>query len=159
MSALHVKPDKEKTIKHIQIDYVLMLLFCLSVIGLAILAWLLDWRYQPVFFAMAFVAFLFLGSKKEIPDETWTTQQNANWTKRFTTIKVKDGFLIYVFGEGPGDVDKYELSEIDSLNISGNRLNLKFKDGHTKKLTTKYWAQSEVKGFVDKTNKLLQRNS
>ncbi len=159
MGALHVKPDKEKTIKHIQKDYALMFLLCLSVIGLAITAWLLDWRYQPVFFVMAFVAFLFLGSKKEIPDKTWTAQQKANWTKRFTTIKVKDGFLIYVAGEGPGNIDKYELEKIDSINITGNRLNLKFKDGHTKKLTTKYWSQNEVQGFVDETNKLLQNNS
>jgi len=159
MSIKHVKPDLEIATKHIDKDHALMLVLCISIIILSIVAWFLDWSYQPVFFVMAFIAFLFLGQKKDIPDSSWSPQQKGSWTKRCTTIKVKDGQLVYVSGDGPNDIDNYALSTIQRLDLNNNKLIIQFKDGTSKKVSAKYWANDDIQGFVNATNSQLQENS
>ncbi len=159
MSTRYLKPDMETTISYIKRDHAMMLLLCVSIILLALAAWVLNWRYQPVFFVMAFVAFLFMGQKMDVPDETWSAQQKASWSKRYTTLRVKDGALVYVYGDGPGDVVRYELEDIRSIRKLGNKLLVDFKDGRSEKIIAKYWPQSEVRMFIEEINELLQPGS
>ena len=136
-----------------------MVLFCLGLISLALCAWQFDWSHKPVFYVMAIIGFLFLGSKKELPNEDWSPQQKAAWTKRFTTIKVKDNQLVYVSGESPNSIDTYDLSNIKLLNDKGNKLVITFIDGTVKKISTKYWSSDNVQDFIKTTNELLASSS
>lgn len=155
MRVSYLKPDLETTIAYIKRDHAMMLLLCLSIILLAFAAWVLNWRYQPVFFVMAFVAFLFLGKKMDVPDDTWSAQQKASWSKRYTTLKVKDGALVYVYGDGPGDVVRYAFEDIKSIRKFGSKLMVDFTDGRTEKIVAKYWPQREVQMFIGEINEFL----
>ncbi|MCP4289053.1 MAG: hypothetical protein GY792_32305 [Gammaproteobacteria bacterium] len=106
---------------------------------MAIYAFFNDWGHLPVFVIMALVAFMFLGAKKDIPDETWSPQQKGAWAKRYTTLRINDGEIIYVAGESSNERESYSLAEIDQLQYRSNKIFI-YKNGSlNRKINCKYW--------------------
>ena len=156
---MHLKPDIDIATKHIERDYYLTFLLCISVIALAVYAFIQDWGYKPVFVIMSLVAFIFLGNKKDIPNETWTPQQKATWTKRYTTLNIKDGNIVYVSGESPSDRESYELTNISHIEHKDNKLFIIQNDSIARKISTKYWEPAQVQQFLLQANEQLSKNS
>lgn len=156
---MHLKPDIAITTKIIERDYYLTFLLCISVIAIAVYAFVQDWGYKPVFIVMALVAFIFLGSKKDIPNETWTPQQKASWSKRYTTLNIRDGNIVYVAGEAPSDRENYELSSISKIEYKNNQLVIIQNDSVIRKISTKYWDPTHVQQFILEANEQLSKNS
>lgn len=156
---MHLKPDIDIATKLIGRDYYLTFFLCISVIALAIYAFIQDWGYKPVFVIMALVAFIFLGNKKDIPNETWTSQQKGAWTKRYTTLNIKDGNIVYISGESPSDRESYDLTKISHIEFQNNKILIISNDSVTRKINAKYWEPKQVQQFVLKANEQLPRNS
>jgi len=159
MKASSIKPDMEVCKKYIDRDHTLMVLLCLSVILLCAISWLQDWPYKVIFSVMAFIAAMFLGNKKDFPDDNWSPQQKADWTKRYTTIKIKNNELVYVSGNSPNDIERFNLDTIDSLFIVSKKLMIKFKDKSVKKVSAKFWSPNDIDSFIKYTNGVLRGSS
>ena len=108
---------------------------------------------------MAFIAAMFLGNKKDFPDDNWSPQQKADWTKRYTTIKIKNNELVYVSGNSPNDIERFNLDTIDSLFIVSKKLMIKFKDKSVKKVSAKFWSPNDIDSFIKYTNGVLRGSS
>lgn len=155
----HLKPDIDVVSKHIERDHNLMFILCFGVIVLAVVSFIMDWPYKAVFVAMAVVSFIMLGGKKDIPNESWSPQQKGAWTKRYTTLKIKDGKLTYIAGDSSSDKEVYELSDIDPLKYESNKL-LIIKNGAVeRKISTKYWLPEKTQEFIFNVNEEISKNT
>ena len=159
MKASFIKPDMEVCKKYIDRDHTLMVLLCLLVILLCAISWFQDWPYKLVSSGMVFIAFMFLGNKKDFPTDDWSPQQKADWTKRYTTIKIKDNELVYVSGNSSNDIERFNLDAIDNLIIESKKLIIQFKDRNAKKISIKFWSSEDIENFVAYTNGILRSSS
>jgi len=148
----HLKPDINITTKIIKKDHTMMILFCLSIIFLAVYAYLNDFSRVGIYVVIGIVAFLFLGTPIDIPNETWTSSQKASWTKKYTTLKIEKDELIYVLGNSPKDRKVFLISEINTINYKNKKLILTFINGKRYAINAKYWHPIDIKKFIDEFN-------
>ncbi|WP_373032950.1 hypothetical protein [Sulfurovum sp.] len=107
---------------------------------------------------MSIVAFLFLGSKADIPDETWSPQEKGAWTRRYTTLKLKEGQLIYVSGDRPDSRESFDMNTLKEIEYRKKKLILHFNDLTTRTINAKYWNPNLVKDFIESINAQLSSN-
>lgn len=129
-----------------------MILMIFSIILFTIYAFVQNLPHLGVYIVMSIVAFLFLGSKADIPDDTWSPQKKGAWTKRYTTLKLKDNELIYVYGDNPAHKETFDIDKLEDVEYKKNKLLLHFKNSKTHKINAKYWNPNDVKSFVDSLN-------
>ncbi len=155
---MHLKPDLEITTRIINRDQNLMVLMCISIIIFTIYAYIEDLSYFGVYLTMSIVAFLFLGSKADIPDETWSPQEKGAWTRRYTTLKLKEGQLIYVSGDRPDSRESFDMNTLKEIEYRKKKLILHFNDLTTRTINAKYWNPNLVKDFIESINAQLSSN-
>ena len=144
----HLKPDLEITKRIIDRDYLITFVVIISIIVVSIYALYSDWDYKPVFVIMGIVSFVFLGNKKDFPDDSWSAQQKGAWTKRYTTLKLRNDELIYISGDSPNDRETFALEGLQSISINKNKIVLELKGASDRSISTKYWAADAVRDFV-----------
>ena len=144
-----LKPDIEITSKILNRDNMLLKVMCLSIIALAIFAYVNDFSRFGIYIVIAIVAFLFLGHTPEIPNDSWSSGEKASWTKKYTTLKIKDNELIYIYGNSPLDKDVYKINKIKTIENKRKKLKITFKDTNVFKISTKYWNPLHVDKFIE----------
>ena len=147
-----LKPDIGITSKILHRDDILLKMMCVGIIILAIYAYINDFSRFGIYLVMAIIAFLFLGNSPEIPNDSWTTSQKAQWTKKFTTLKVKDNELIYIFGTKPLDKEVFSLDNIKNIIYKHKKFIVHFNDGSKKVLNAKYWNPIHINQFIETLN-------
>jgi len=143
-----LKPDIEITSKILYRDNILLKILCVSIIIFTIYAYINNFSHFGIYLVMAIVAFLFLGDTPEIPNELWTSSQKAQWTKKFTTLKIKNNELVYIFGTKPSDKEVFLLNDIISISYKKNKIIIQLNNETTKVFNSKYWNPSDIKQFI-----------
>jgi len=125
-------------------------------LALAVYSYFQDFEYWGVLMFVAVPSMMFLADTPAVPDETWSPQEKGAWTRRYTTLKLKDEKLIYVLSDKPKDVDTFELNKLNNLEYKKGKIILNFlQNAKSRKISTKYWNEEEVKRFIDNINKVL----
>ena len=157
-TSFHLKPDLEITKKIIDRDFHILFIFLTSVIALAVYSFIQDWNYKPVFVIMATVAFLFMGQKKDFPNESWSPQQKGAWTKRYTTLKLnKDNNIVYISGDRPYERESFALEDFKNISSRKKKIVIEFNDSSLRKISTMYWSQEDVESFVEYVAKKIKK--
>ncbi len=155
--SFHLKPDLAVTKKIIDRDFHLMFILLISVIALAVYAFTQDWDSKFVFLVMVVVALFFMGSKKDLPNDSWTPQQKGAWTKRYTTLKLNKDNIVYISSDKPNDKETFDLKDLKNITSQKNKIVMEFKDLPHRKISTKYWAPKDVSNFVSNVTNEINR--